>query len=90
MCYILLLYKAMKTYQYSSHNTQEAYNKLCRSKEKLDAVKQSGKASSRRKEQLESKEGEVCARQQGCHGLPSSFCLFYSASSNIKRINKDK
>ena len=49
----------MKAYQYSSHNTQEAYNKLCRSKEKLDAMKQSAKANSRRKEQLESKEGEV-------------------------------
>ena len=51
----------MKAYQYSSHNTQEAYNKLCRSKEKLDSMKQSGKANLRRKEQLESKEAEVCA-----------------------------
>lgn len=57
--YNVLPYKAMKAYQYSSHNTQEAYNKLCRSKEKLDAMKQSAKANTRRKEQLESKEEEV-------------------------------
>ena len=53
--------KTMKAYQYSTHNTQEAYNKLCRSKEKLDAMKQSSKANTRRKEQLESKEEEVSA-----------------------------
>jgi len=49
----------MKAYQYSSHNSQEAYNKLCRSKEKLDAAKQSARGSSRRKDHLESKELEV-------------------------------
>lgn len=56
----------MKAYQYSSHNTQESYNKLCRSKEKLDAMKQSAKGSSRRKEHLESKEGEVSTWQGMC------------------------
>ena len=49
----------MKAYQYSSHNTQEALNKLARSKEKLDAAKQSARGSSRRKDHLESKELEV-------------------------------
>jgi len=49
----------MKTYQYSSHNTQEAFNKHLRSKEKLDAAKQSARGSSRRKDHLESKELEV-------------------------------
>ena len=54
-----LPYKAMKAYQYSSHNTEEAHNKYCRSKEKLDAMKQSSKGNAKRKEQLESKEEEV-------------------------------
>lgn len=70
----------MKTYQYSSHNTQEAYNKLCRSKEKLDAMKQSGKANARRKEQLESKEEEV--RVQRILMASLSACI---ASATIQR-----
>ena len=56
----------MKAYQYSSHNTEEAYNKYCRSKEKLDAMKQSSKANTKRKEQLESKEEEVRTWHKGC------------------------
>lgn len=76
----------MKAYQYSSHNTQEAYSKLCRSKDKLDAMKQSAKANARRKEQLESKEGEVS--EVMC--IYVCTLLIYSDSNNTKRISKDR
>lgn len=80
----------MKAYHVTSHNTQEAYSKLCRSKEKLDSMKQSGKANLRRKEQLETKEAEVCACSKAAMVYQILICMCYSASSSTKRISKDR